>query len=476
MGSAIRTMAQASERLEPYTQDIKILAYAGRATDSKSVFLNLLNQRVFTTSLSDLIKRLKKEEDPCKIGANGKSIKDQVVSAKKTPEEKQELLKQELEAWLQKNVPHVRLVEFSGSFNRKSLFERKDVGSRHYLEANRLKDKWRRGLQLFPTKEEVVQRRLKTQRAKGYSYDIDGKSAAEAANDLGVAYSTFQSTLKSDGLEVALSLRPSESRLETIVGDILDKHSIEYVHNRKLSPLDYRPDFFIPGHNIVIECDGLYWHSDAIIKDKYYHYNKRKEYTAAGYQPLFFREHEIVRYPHIVESMILYRCSLSSERYFARKMTLGTGTPDFFRDNHLMSAGRGRVFTLEHKGEPVAALQVCRIKEDVYEVSRFCTKAGVTVTGGFSKLVSHASKTLRPSELHTFVDLRYGSGDYLRSLGFERANIPKPSFCWVGSKKVFHRMKFPGNTGYEKGLFKLWDCGQARWKLTLHGARGAREL
>jgi hypothetical protein len=61
----------------------------------------------------------------------------------------------------------------------------------------------------------------------------------------------------------------------------------------------------------------------------------------------------------------------------------------------------------------------------------------------------------------TFIDLRYGDGDYLQSFGFKELSC-HTSFQWTDGLDTFHRMKFKGNSGYEAGLFKIWDCGQRK--------------
>jgi hypothetical protein len=62
----------------------------------------------------------------------------------------------------------------------------------------------------------------------------------------------------------------------------------------------------------------------------------------------------------------------------------------------------------------------------------------------------------------TFIDLRYGDGSYLSDLGF-KYNHTYPSFKWTDGQITLNRLRFPGNSGYDHGLFKIWDCGQAKW-------------
>jgi hypothetical protein len=84
--------------------------------------------------------------------------------------------------------------------------------------------------------------------------------------------------------------------------------------------------------------------------------------------------------------------------------------------------------------------------------------------GGFSRLIKFAGDKLNIKSLFTFIDLRYGSGNYLEGLGFKHINT-SVSFKWASHKKTYHRMNFSGNTGYNKGYYKIWDCGQSKYVL-----------
>ena len=126
-----------------------------------------------------------------------------------------------------------------------------------------------------------------------------------------------------------------------------------------------------------------------------------------------------------------------------------------------MGHGRGKSYALIDNNKVVSAIQVKwkSLKEKTLEVSRFCSTIGTTVVGGYSKLLKHVEDTNQPKKIITFVDERYGSGDYLLSLGFQKQKS-HISFSWTDGTKTYHRMMFPGNTGYKNGCFKIWDCGQ----------------
>ena len=148
---------------------------------------------------------------------------------------------------------------------------------------------------------------------------------------------------------------------------------------------------------------------------------------------------------------------------------------EFFIENHLMGKGRGRKWGLVYQDELVAAIQVSykNKREGLVDVSRFCTKQGISIVGGLSKLLSHMAEDMNPKYVQTFVDRRYGSGLHLAGMGFELKS-EHASFAWTDITTTYHRMKFPGNSGYENGMAKLWDCGQAKWVATASSLLSSR--
>lgn len=302
---------------------------------------------------------------------------------------------------------------------------------------------------------------------KGIYKEYKSKPLKEWAEEIGFSRTHFNKLVNDYGFEQAIQMTPQESSLETIIKNFLEKEKIDYIHNKKFG--DYRPDFLIPEHNLIIECDGLFWHSDKIINNKEYHKAKKEFYESQGYDSLFFRENELKNKFSIVESIISNKIK-KSKRIFARKCQIKEVnkniSKDFFEENHLMGNGTGRSYGLYFENVLVCCIQVrWQNKENkLIDISRFAPKLNHLVIGGFSKLINHIKEQENPQYIQTFIDKRYGSGVYLKSLGW--SNISNySSFSWTNGNEAFHRMKFPGNSGYEKGLVKIWDCGQSKFVL-----------
>lgn len=313
------------------------------------------------------------------------------------------------------------------------------------------------------TKSEIVKNKIKhTMIKNGRFKQFDGKSMELIAKEKDIPYTTFVRYVRKYGIDFALSAQPYENSLEKLMENILLELNIVYQKHNIIN--GRKCDFYIPEYNILLECDGLFWHSDFNIKDKKYHAIKRKIYLSAGYKSLFFRSNEIEKNPLIIKSMIVNSIK-QSVKIFARKCSVGKDKIlgiNFIKDNHLMGCGKGKIYYLKYNEEIVCAIQIKRNNSKNYEISRFCSKLGCTVVGGFSKLLKQFEIEFSPESIKTYIDLRYGSGSYLKELGFEYKG-EFLSFKWTNGEDVFNRMKFPNNAGYDKKLHKIWDCGQAKY-------------
>jgi len=297
---------------------------------------------------------------------------------------------------------------------------------------------------------------------------LGGLTRAEWAQKRGFGKDKVRTLIRdSPHLIPTAQIHDTMTDIELTVAEILDRAGIPFVHNKYLEGTSCRPDFVLPDHKIVIECDGLWWHCDYDpLKGPEYHVARRGKFLAQGYIPLFFYGDEIRRSPDVVESMILHRCGLLKDRIGARECTLLEGHKSVLSQYHLMGQGSGRCFSLEYSNEPIALLQVRASKKDTLDISRFCTKPRVVVPGAFTRLLKHALSVYGEKKVTSFVDMRYGTGEYLTKDGWQLKNKPTPSFYWTQGKERLHRMTYPGKTGYNMGYYRLWDCGQARYEKT----------
>lgn len=423
----------------------------------RSTFLDVERNVVFESALSTVVACLRK--NPNKRFALTKE------EAKTLHSDSLE----ELQAKLDQIAPYpIKLITWGGSWHKPSVFldiERNVEFIRTFTTV-RYHCLRNAGLRYNITKEEA-QKDLPSN-ITILSWSGKYKTPSTFYNKwTDTVFTTPLSTVK-EGLirNNGIDYTPNKSSLEIMVGNFLDSINIDYKNNCKLDGTNYKPDFVIKDHKLIIECDGQFWHSDANQPDKSYHLKKLQAYEAQGYRAVFFRENELRDKLPIVQAILAARLGLAP-KYMARKLEHCQGDGSFFETNHLMGKGSGRVYTLTLDGMPKVAMQV-KWKDksaSLLEISRFCTD-GCSVAGGFSRLLNKIIEEEKPRQVMTFIDKRYGTGHYLPNLGFKHCG-EHLSFSWTTRTDVVHRMKFPGNTGYDHGYHKLWDCGQAKWILDI---------
>jgi len=322
---------------------------------------------------------------------------------------------------------------------------------------------------------EIKAKTRATKVRKGICTLYEGKTVQEIADEIGSGRGLVRKLIKNLGYEAAKPLlyayTPGGSSLTNLVVSMFPGYN--FVIDKQLPGTKLRPDLMFPDQKVIIEADGLYWHSEASANehwnpDRSYHGRKLKAYEKRGYRALFFRSDEIYKKTAIVQSISLNALGVNQKRVFARKCKVENMNKLFFADYHLMGKGHGRCYGLVHEDQFVAGIQVKWVKksERLLDISRFATAPGTTVVGGFSKLVSFVVKYEKPRTVQTFIDRRYGTGKHLKGLGWSLAG-EYPSFRWTDGFSSWGRMKFPGDSGQEQGMTRIWDCGQAKWLLTM---------
>lgn len=117
----------------------------------------------------------------------------------------------------------------------------------------------------------------------------------------------------------------------------------------------------------------------------------------------------------------------------------------FLNKNHLQqSVGAYYKFGLYHNTElvAVATFSKSRMMNDgvvpyrSYELIRFASKKGVTVTGGLSKLLTLFIQEVNPAHIMTYTDRDWGTGEGYEKLGFNCIEVTEPIPFYVNIKTL----------------------------------------
>lgn len=249
----------------------------------------------------------------------------------------------------------------------------------------------------------------------------------------------------------------------------------------------YELDMYLPDHNLAIEYNGLYWHSEAAGRDKSYHYNKWLFAKTEGIQLLQIWEDEYLKNPEQVKSMILHKIGMTvREKVFARKTVVAelekSAIEEFLDVHHIQGYASGTYYLgLQEKTskELVAAIVLKNEPGQSLNIIRYATSKNVV--GGFTKLISYVERNLKPKTLVTFSDNCVSDGGLYANTGFIVDKEIEPDYRYVVNNERKHKFGYrlkkfredpnlqwlEGMTEKElaqlNSIPRIWDAGKIRW-------------
>lgn len=275
------------------------------------------------------------------------------------------------------------------------------------------------------------------------------------------------------------------SNFEKNVGEFINSLNINYIKNDKRLLGGKEIDIFIPEHNIAIECNGLYWHSE-LFKSKSYHKNKTMMCQEKGITLLHIWEDDWANKREIIKSVIKYKLGIIDSKIWARKCDIRNvdtkDYKDFLNNNHIQGYAPSSInIGLYHNEELVSLMTFGWRRTNnkrEYELIRFCNKIDTTVIGGASRLFKYLINNNEVEEIISYADISLFEGGLYKSLGFEKVNVSDPNYFWVVDGVKRHRYNYSKrklvNQGYDsnkteveimndRGYYRIFSTGQEKY-------------
>jgi hypothetical protein len=249
-------------------------------------------------------------------------------------------------------------------------------------------------------------------------------------------------------------------------------------------------DIFIPSHNIAIEYNGLYWHSEQYVTLNH-HLNKTELCEEQGIQLIHIFEDEWLFKQDIVKSRLKNLLGLNDSKIYGRKCIIkevsSKDSKEFLNKNHIQGNVNSSVrLGLYYNNELVSLMTFGKgrialggsVIENSYELLRFCNKLNTSVIGGADKLLKHFIKVYNPKEIISYADRRWSKGDLYEKLGFNFIHNSKPNYFYIFDKKRKYRFGFRKDIlikqGFnehkseheimlERGVYRIYDCGNKKY-------------
>ena len=243
------------------------------------------------------------------------------------------------------------------------------------------------------------------------------------------------------------------SKDEIQLGKFIEELGLDIIRSDRTILEGKEIDILIPSHNIGIEINGNYWHSDLITNhDKQYHLDKTSRASSKGIQLLQFFGDEIFHKENICKSIIRNKLGLA-DRLYARKCSIKEVPIDnkntFLDNNHIQGKDHSKIkLGLYHSNELVSLMTFGSPrynKEVEWELIRFCSKLNTCVVGAASKLFQHFIKNYNPKSIISYADKRISNGNLYDVLGFIHTHDATPRYYYMHRKnylKRLHRSNF----------------------------------
>lgn len=237
----------------------------------------------------------------------------------------------------------------------------------------------------------------------------------------------------------------------------------EIITNTKSVITPYELDIYLPEYNFAIEVNPTSTHNSSIntfSEDAKpiapsYHKMKTDMCEEKGIFLFHIFGYEWTHRQDIIKSMIRNILKVNGTTIFARKCNIREVTSKeamtFLDNNHR----QGYVATpirlgLYYDDELVSLMTFSHPRDTIgnvehteltYELVRFCSKCGVNVVGGASRLFKYFDKTYSPSKVISFSDRAHTRGSLYQTLGFKEVRRSSANYVWVqyNTDKSYHR-------------------------------------
>lgn len=291
------------------------------------------------------------------------------------------------------------------------------------------------------TSEESITILESKEALQGLYQSFDGCSFS-TAKTLGVHSATINKYLNVHGIEIKNS---SISRGEKEVVTFIESLGVTVQPQHRIGRKSV--DILIPDHNLVVEYNGIYFHSTE-FRDKNFHKERYLMCKENGLRLINIWEDEwedpIKREIVKTKIKIVLGC-YDGEKVFARKCSVRNvkfkEVSKLLQQHHIQGATHGTSYIGLFNDECIVGCMVMKDKKDgVWELARFCTDG--MVVGGFSKLMSFFKNNFEWNKVVSFADVSVSDGGVYHKNGFTLEHHTPPVMWYCKGSERFRRERF----------------------------------
>lgn len=237
-------------------------------------------------------------------------------------------------------------------------------------------------------------------------------------------------------------------------------------------------DVFISSKRIGFEFNGLYWHSDALGKDEYYHIGKTEVAKEKNIELIHIFEHQWKFKEDLVKDYILKYLNLQSSEIDLSLCNIQEVSKEdsltFHTDNNLYDSQTSDInLGLHFMNECVALMSINKF-ESHYEITTLSMKKGFYNKDVYKYLLNHFETNYPKKDIHYKSDIALPIKNILEYLGFSfyKREFPKGYYFNPSNLDILNGEQINDilqnspikedeyQAITEEGYLRYWDCGK----------------
>ena len=236
--------------------------------------------------------------------------------------------------------------------------------------------------------------------------------------------------------------------------NFINSFDVDPVLEYKINNFTY--DIFVPVNNLLIEYNGLRWHSQT--NSKKYDLAKYEMAKSSGFNYLMIFEDEWVGKHKQIKNLIIGKLHIEQLIHNYHINLISKDTANSFYKEFCYDKTNGTDVNYGIYYNNLLVMCVSFYEFDI-EQNSWClsisTNNKFEVCGGLEKILSQFVISYCPKFVYAYSDNRIDDGSIFQKLGFKFANNIEPVYWVVNGQK---RLKFDEQNGR-----KIWDLGKKLW-------------
>lgn len=335
------------------------------------------------------------------------------------------------------------------------------------------------------------------------SAHASGKTPIEIADDLALKPGSVYSILSKNGID--LKIEPDKPVSNNVTLTERNQMKCRNTHQHELENIcryitdlgfscsgqilkdSQEPYILIPGKQLIVDYCQFNRRNEMVVA-KNHHLNKLRWCEDNDLRLLTIFEDEWLSRRNQILSVLKAKLGKLTQRTQARKCVVkeveATMAMNFLTAYHIQGStifSKALGLVLDNELLEIMTFghhHRQNVNENTVVLSRLCTKAGWSVAGGASRLLSAFKTWIDGRKVVSWSDNRWSDGGVYKKLGFTLEDELPPDYSYINAKRERRsKQSFKkSSTGcpqditerqwaMDHGWFRIWDCGKKRWIL-----------